>query len=112
MNFDDFNDSFDTDLDHDFDVEENKSFESGFEIELTNVRQRMAILTKRDMIALLGVQTFDHGGTLCRVDPREARPAVQLYDNPEEALQWFKRSLRTSKKNGWQVVYDGLPLHG
>lgn len=87
-------------------------FEEDFTIELTNVTNRTAVLTKNNLIALLGVQTFDQGGTICRVDPREQKPAVQIYDNPQEALNWFKRSLRTSKKNGWLVVYDGLPLHG
>jgi hypothetical protein len=92
--------------------DEDEMDDPDFEIELTNIKRRTAVLTKKDMIAVLGVQTFDQGGTICRIDPREERPAVQLYDNPEDALDWFKRSLRTSKKNGWQIVYDGLPLHG
>lgn len=101
--FDDFEGEMEDDADE---------FEEDFTIELTNVTNRTAVLTKNNLIALLGVQTFDQGGTICRVDPREQKPAVQIYDNPEEALNWFKRSLRTSKKNGWLVVYDGLPLHG
>lgn len=83
-----------------------------FEMEITNVATRTAILAKNEMIAILGLQTFDQGGTLCRVDPREERPAVQVYDNPKEALNWYRKSLRTSKQNGWRVVYDGLPLNG
>ncbi len=111
MDFNDFNDSFEGyEIEDDFESDEMN--ESEFEIELTNVNQRTAVLTKNDMIAVLGVQTFDQGGTICRVDPREERPAVQLYDDPEEALKWFKRSIRTSLSNGWQIVYDGLPLHG
>ena len=93
-------------------AEDGDDFENSFAIELTNLHHRTAVLTKNNMIALLGVQTFDQGGTICRVDPRDGKPAVQIYDNPADALDWFKRSLRTSKKNGWQVVYDGLPLHG
>lgn len=119
MEFEDLNDESETDFDDElaaFDREDDDEFddefEPGMEIEITNVRRRIAVLSKREMIAILGVQTFDQGGTICRVDPREERPAVQLYDNPAEALDWFKRSLRTSRKNGWQVVYDGLPLHG
>lgn len=115
--YEDFDDEFGADqlgeLDTDFDdSDEMDDDDQDFEVELTNIKRRTAILTKKDMIAVLGVQTFDQGGTICRVDPREERPAVQLYDNPEDALDWFKRSLRTSRKNGWQVVYDGLPLHG
>ncbi|MDQ4123949.1 MAG: hypothetical protein M3209_21125 [Acidobacteriota bacterium] len=116
MNKDEFYEYFDdefveNELGEDFDSEDEFD-ESDLEIELTNIKRRTVILTKKDMIAVLGVQTFDQGGTICRVDPREERPAVQLYDNPEDALDWFKRSLRTSRQNGWQVVYDGLPLHG
>jgi hypothetical protein len=103
-NFDEFEDAPDSD--------EIKDFANALTIELTNIRNRTAVLTKNNMIALLGVQTFDQGGTICRVDPREAKPAIQIYDNPSEALEWFKKSLRTSKKNGWQIAYDGLPLHG
>ena len=50
--------------------------------------------------------------SICRVDPRETHPAVQLYDDPAAALEWYTKSLRTSRRNGWQIVYDGLPLQG
>lgn len=80
------------------------------EFEIANVRT--VVLTKEDMVAILGVRTTDEGGLICRVDPREEKPAVQIYDNPESALNWFRKSLRTSKNNGWTVVYDGLPLRG
>jgi hypothetical protein len=117
MNKDDFYEDFDTEFegefDEDFEMSEmDDDFEPDLEIELTNIKRRTAVLLKNGMIAVLGVQTFDQGGTICRVDPREERPDVQLYDNPEDALKWFKKSLRTSKQNGWQIVYDGLPLHG
>lgn len=114
--FEEFDNEFEDDLGEEFEMldddDDEDDFEPDYEIELTNIKRRTAVLTKNDMIAVLGVQTFDQGGTICRVDPREERPAVQLYDNPEDALNWFKKSLRTSKKNGWQIVYDGLPLHG
>lgn len=80
--------------------------------EFTDVNTRTAILLKNDMIALLCLKTADQGGAICRVDPRETNPAVQLYDDPEKALDWFTKSIHTSRKNGWQVVYDGLPLQG
>ncbi len=82
------------------------------EDELEEVLTRTAILSKNNMIALLCVKTATEGGAICRVDPRETRPSVQLYDDPEKALEWFNKSLRTSKQNGWLVVYDGLPLQG
>ena len=101
----DFED-FESDL-----TEENfDEFDEEMELEAVNVRT--AILSKNNMLALLCVKTAEEGGAICRVDPREARPSVQLYDDPEKALEWFTKSLRTSKQNGWRVVYDGLPLHG
>jgi hypothetical protein len=82
------------------------------EFEDDDVFVRTAVLSKNNMIALLCVKTATEGGAICRVDPRESQPAVQLYDDPEKAIEWFDKSLRTSRQNGWQVVYDGLPLQG
>ena len=76
------------------------------------VSVRTAVLSKNNMIALLCIKTATEGGAICRVDPRESQPSVQIYDNPEAALEWFNKSLRTSHKNGWKIVYDGLPLQG
>jgi hypothetical protein len=73
---------------------------------------RTAVLKKKDLVALLCLKTANRGGAICRVDPREAQPSVQLYDDPQKALEWYNKSLKTSKENGWQVVYDGLPLRG
>lgn len=81
-------------------------------LEFTQVETRTAILLKNDMFALLCLKTADQGGAICRVDPREVNPAVQLYDDAGKALDWYTKSLQTSKKNGWRVVYDGLPLEG
>lgn len=82
------------------------------QIQFTQVETRTAILLKNDMFALLCLKTADQGGAICRVDPRENNPAVQLYDDPTKALDWYTKSLKTSMKNGWRVVYDGLPLEG
>lgn len=95
-------------------LEEFDEFDAGEfdEIELEEVNIRTAILQKNNMLALLCVKTATQGGAICRVDPREKNPSVQLYDDPEKAMEWFSKSLRTSKANGWSVVYDGLPLRG
>ena len=87
-------------------------FEEFDEFDDDDVFVRTAVLSKNNMIALLCVKTATEGGAICRVDPRESQPAVQLYDDPEKAIEWFDKSLRTSRQNGWQVVYDGLPLQG
>lgn len=105
-NFDDYNEP-----DEQFAYHE-ENFEDDDEDDFEPAEIRTAILVKNDMIALLGVKTAQKGGTICRIDPREAMPAVQLYDNPEKAVEWYRKSLQTSKRNGWQVVYAGLPLIG
>jgi hypothetical protein len=89
-----------------------EDFEDFDDAELDEVSVRTAILSKNNMLALLCVKTATEGGAICRVDPRESRPAVQIYDDPQKAIEWFTKSLRTSKANGWQVVYDGLPMQG
>lgn len=107
-------------MNNDFDFENEdlgfEDFEGDFdefeEFEADDVFVRTAVLSKNNMIALLCVKTANEGGAICRVDPREAQPAVQLYDDPEKAIEWFNKSLRTSRQNGWHVVYDGLPLQG
>lgn len=95
-----------------FDELEGVDFDDFDEFEPEEVETRTAILSKNDMIALLCVKTAGQGGAICRVDPREETPSVQLYDDPAKAIEWFNKSLRTSRKNGWQLIYDGLPLQG
>jgi hypothetical protein len=77
-----------------------------------DVMLRTAILQKNSMTALLCIKSATAGAAICRVDPREAFPAVQLYEDRDAAMLWFSRSLNSSRKNGWDVVYDGLPLQG
>ena len=102
---------FDSDYE-DFEDEYEDYFDEIEDLELQEVNVRTAILQKNNMLALLCVKTATQGGAICRVDPREANPAVQLYDDPEKALEWFTKSLKTSSQNGWKIVYDGLPLRG
>lgn len=100
----------DFDFDDDFD-EELAEFDE-FDDDLDNVAVRTAVMQKGNMIALLCIKTATVGAAICRVDPREERPAVQIYDDASAAVEWFTRSLRTSRQNGWNIVYDGLPLQG
>lgn len=81
-------------------------------VDLTEVEVRTVVLSKKEMIALLCLKTAKEGGEICRVDPRDPSPAIQIYDDREAAVEWFTRALGTSRKNGWNVVYDGLPLRG
>ena len=98
------------DLDDDFD-EELAEFDEFYD-DLGDIELRTAVMQKNDMIALLCIKTASAGAAICRVDPREDHPAVQIYDDANAALEWFTKSLRTSRRNGWNVIYDGLPLQG
>ena len=102
LEFEDFTDEMD-----EFD-----EFDEFDESDPHEINVRTAVLAKNNMVALLCIKTATAGGAICRVDPRETNPSVQIYDDPEKAMEWFTKSLRTSRKNGWQVVYDGLPLQG
>ena len=73
---------------------------------------RTAVLRKNEMLALLSLKATPEGGQIVRLDPRQRLPSMQRYETEEEALKWFTRSLATSRKNGWAVVYDGAPLVG
>ena len=109
-------------MSNDFDYEAEFEFDDEFDEELAEydefdddldaVEVRTAVLQKNDMVALLCIKTAAEGAAICRVDPREDRPAVQIYDDADAAVEWFTRSLRSSRRNGWNVVYDGLPLQG
>lgn len=107
--------SNDFDRGFDFDDEfadELVDFEDFGDENAEDVLVRTAVLQKNNMVALLCLKSAAAGAAICRVDPRETNPAVQLYDDPDAALQWFTKSLRTSRTNGWTIVYDGLPLQG
>ena len=104
-------------MDNEFDFEDGfadelSDFEDFSDDNLDDVLVRTAVLQKNNMVALLCLKSATAGAAICRVDPRETNPAVQLYDDPTAALEWFTKSLRTSRTNGWTIVYDGLPLQG
>jgi hypothetical protein len=73
---------------------------------------RTAVMQKNDLLAILSLKISAEGGRIVRVDPRERVPSAQTYDDAEAATRWFNRSLATSRRNGWNVVYDGEPSFG
>lgn len=77
-----------------------------------NVEVRTVLLAKNEMLALLGLKKSAGEGIIVRVDPRQPVPAAQRYDDADSAVEWFNRSLATSRKNGWEVIFDGQPLFG
>lgn len=118
----DHNDFFDDMIDVDDDIvdpevaeflEETEDYDDEEEYEEEDVTLvRTAVLLKNDMLALLSLKAGDAGGQIVRFDPREQMPSLQRYESETEALKWYTRSLATSRKNGWAVVYDGEPMIG
>lgn len=110
--FDDLIDIDDDDTDMDdpamLDDEEDEDEEDEDE----PIDTRTVVLAKNGMIALLSLRTSANGGQVVRVDPRQALPTAQTYDDGDAAMKWFKRSVATSRKNGWDIVYNGAPLLG
>jgi hypothetical protein len=112
----DENDFFDDMIDDEVDDE----LESGDDFEFMDqdddderfLTLRTVLLVKQEMVAVLGLKTSAESGMITRADPRQDIPSAQAYDDPEAAARWFNRSLATSKKNGWSVIYDGQPLLG
>jgi len=74
---------------------------------------RAVILVKNDILALVGMTTTAEGARVARFDPR-AEPPVSLgpLEDPPKVAYAFRRSVQTSRTNGWAVVYDGPPLAG
>jgi len=73
---------------------------------------RTAVMQKNDLLAILSLKISAEGGRIVRVDPRQRVPSAQTYEDAEAATHWFNRSLATSRRNGWNVVYDGEPSFG
>ena len=98
------------------DEDEPEEFEGDYEEEdeedYEDAEVRTVVLAKNDMLALLSLKKSEEAGVIVRVDPRQPAPAAQRYDDAAAAVKWFNRSLATSRKNGWEVVFDGRPLFG
>ncbi|HEX8422352.1 MAG TPA: hypothetical protein VF634_03025 [Pyrinomonadaceae bacterium] len=73
---------------------------------------RTAVMQKNELLALLSLRISAGGGRIVRVDPRQRVPSAQTYEDAEAATHWFNRSLATSRRNGWNVIYDGEPSFG
>ena len=73
---------------------------------------RTAVMQKNDLLAILSLKISAEGGRIVRVDPRQRVPSAQVYEDADAATHWFNRSLATSRRNGWNVVYDGEPSFG
>ena len=110
----DYNDFFDELIDDEAETDTQYFDDDGDEAEDDDepAELRTAVMAKGDMLALLSLKTTDSGGQIVRYDPRETLPSARRYEDGAEALRWFRRSLSTSLKNGWHVVYEGEPMFG
>ena len=72
---------------------------------------RTLLMTKNDMLALIGMVKTDEQASITTLDPRREQPLVKTYE-PWLVADEFKKVLRLSLRNGWHVVYDGEPLKG
>ncbi|MDT4966251.1 MAG: hypothetical protein QOJ64_988 [Acidobacteriota bacterium] len=106
-NQNDFFDEFINDETEVDDSESDEEFEDDAEVDL-----RTVLLVKSEMIALLGLRQSTEAATIVRIDPRQPLPSTQQYDDAAAAVKWFNRSLATSKRNGWEVIFDGKPMYG
>ena len=78
-----------------------------------HINFRAVILVKNNILALVGIAATQEGARVARFDPR-AEPPVSLgpFEDLPKVAYAFRRSVQTSKTNGWEVVYDGPPLSG
>lgn len=72
---------------------------------------RTAIMSKNELLALVGMVSSDEGASITTIDPRRDHPMVKTYE-PWLVTDEFKKVLRLSLKNGWSVIYEGQPLWG
>lgn len=74
---------------------------------------RAVILVKNDILALVGMARTAKEARVARFDPRAEPPtSVGPFEDLPKVAYAFRRSVETSKTNGWMVVYDGPPLSG
>ena len=81
--------------------------------EMQEMNFRAVILVKNEVLALVGMATGAEGARVARFDPRSEPPVnVGPFEERPKAAHAFRRSIETSRDNGWTVVYDGPPLAG
>ena len=93
-------------------TDELENGEEGDEDDEEPFEVRTAVMQKNELLALLSLKISAEGGRIVRVDPRQRVPSAQTYEDAEAATHWFNRSLATSRRNGWNVIYDGEPSFG
>ncbi len=73
---------------------------------------RTVVMIKDGMIGVIGLATSADRSQVARLDLREGQPVSSEFESPESASVGFRNMIKTSRRNGWNVLYDGQPLYG
>lgn len=82
------------------------------ELELPETTKRTAILEKDTLLGIVGIVISSEFAQVGRFDPRTGEPLTSRWDDQNKARRGFRNMLRSSRANGWDIVYDGPPLVG
>ncbi|HEY0543814.1 MAG TPA: hypothetical protein VGC91_00320 [Pyrinomonadaceae bacterium] len=82
------------------------------EIELTELSIRTAIMSKDELLGIIGLAVAEQFAQVGRFDPRTGEPHTSRWNSRREARRGFRNMLEASRENGWDVLYDGPPLVG
>lgn len=82
------------------------------EIEFTELTIRTAIMLKDDLLGIIGLAVSPEFAQVGRFDPRTGEPHTSRWEDHRRARKGFRNMLRSSRENGWEMIYDGPPLIG
>lgn len=95
------------------DEEEGSNGEMGLSGDFEDDYEAETVIFHKNGVICLLAYGFEFGnGAIIRIDPREPRPTIQLYDDLELLRKWFRKSIETSIKNGWKIGHQGEPNWG
>ena len=80
--------------------------------ELSELTIRTAIMEKDSLLGVVGLALAARFAQVGRFDPRSGEPLTSRWEDHNKARRGFRNMLRSSRANGWEVVYDGPPLLG
>jgi len=80
--------------------------------ELSELTIRTAIMEKDSLLGVVGLALAARFAQVGRFDPRSGEPLTSRWEDHNKARRGFRNMLRSSRANGWEVVYDGPPLMG
>jgi hypothetical protein len=82
------------------------------EPESSELTFRTAVMVKDELLGIIGIALADEFAQVGRFDPRTGQPRTSRWDDHNEARRGFRNMMRSSQRNGWDIIYDGPPLVG